>query len=225
MSSREKILKKLWAAQKADAAGAENSTPASSDDQSVFKDYPVDEDLSALFKSRIEALNGEFYKVKGIQDAAEVILELVQAAQKGACIAQNHNFVQSLLAAHPVLQECFRTLPDSFSNLEFEHAAVGLTVADALIARTGSIALNTVSAGGRRLSVLPPFHIVLATQNQLVPSMQEALAKLHETESWSYATFITGPSRTADIQKNLVLGAHGPKRLAVVCVEDASSSA
>jgi L-lactate dehydrogenase complex protein LldG len=47
-----------------------------------------------------------------------------------------------------------------------------------------------------------------------VPSLDEALKKIEEADrNWSYATFITGPSRTSDIEKRLVLGAHGPKRL------------
>jgi L-lactate dehydrogenase complex protein LldG len=89
-----------------------------------------------------------------------------------------------------------------------------------LIARTGSILLHTVSAGGRRLSVLPPTHIVIAEEKQIVPSLDEAFNTLdHDQDIWSYATIITGPSRTSDIEKQLVLGAHGPKKLIVLIIK------
>jgi L-lactate dehydrogenase complex protein LldG len=96
-----------------------------------------------------------------------------------------------------------------------------LTAVDFLVARTGSIVLSSITAGGRRLSVLPPFHIAIASAAQLVPSLDEALRiyqQRGEPNRSSYATIITGPSRTSDIEKILVLGAHGPKRLAVIVV-------
>jgi L-lactate dehydrogenase complex protein LldG len=93
------------------------------------------------------------------------------------------------------------------------------TVSNFLVARTGSIVSSTTTAGGRRLSVLPPFHIAIATAAQLVVSLDEALKIYHErgeANRASYAAIITGPNRTSDIEKILVLGAHGPKRLAVI---------
>ena len=72
------------------------------------------------------------------------------------------------------------------------------------------------AVSGRRLSVLPPLHVVLATEDQLVASLEDGLAHLRKQEDWSYAAFVTGPSRTADIEKILVLGAHGPRRLVVI---------
>jgi L-lactate dehydrogenase complex protein LldG len=98
---------------------------------------------------------------------------------------------------------------------------VGITAVDFLVARTGSLVLSSATAGGRRLSVLPPFHVAVATTDQLVLSLDEAMRiyqQRGEAIRSSYATIITGPSRTSDIEKILVLGAHGPKRLAVMVV-------
>ena len=85
-------------------------------------------------------------------------------------------------------------------------AELGVTGCDCLVAQTGSVIVSTRSAGGRSLSVLPPVHLVVA------------IGRLRQRygSCWpSSLSVITGPSRTADIEKNLVLGAHGPKRLAV----------
>jgi L-lactate dehydrogenase complex protein LldG len=86
------------------------------------------------------------------------------------------------------------------------------------VAQTGSVIVSTVSAGGRALSVLPPTHLVIARREQIVPDLATAMAFLRERydKHWPSAlSVITGPSRTADIEKILVMGAHGPKRLAL----------
>ena len=80
------------------------------------------------------------------------------------------------------------------------------------------VQLTGRSAGGRALSVLPPHHVVVATREQIVPDLPAAYALLRQryATNWpSFISFITGPSRTGDIERILVLGAHGPKRLTV----------
>jgi L-lactate dehydrogenase complex protein LldG len=92
------------------------------------------------------------------------------------------------------------------------------TLCDALIAQTGSILLTARSAGGRALSVLPPHHIVIAQGSQLLPDLPAAFELLQRTYNGDYPsliTFITGPSRTSDIERILVLGAHGPRFLTI----------
>ncbi len=96
---------------------------------------------------------------------------------------------------------------------------MGFTACDALISQTGSILLTAHSAGGRALSVLPPHHVVVAQVNQLVPDLPaafELLSARYGKNYPSFMTFITGPSRTGDIERILVLGAHGPKNLTVI---------
>jgi L-lactate dehydrogenase complex protein LldG len=102
-------------------------------------------------------------------------------------------------------------------------ADLGITGCDALVAATGSIVLTARSGGGRALSVLPSRHLVIARRGQLVPHLADALAlvRARTAPAWpTMTTVITGPSRTADIEKVLVLGAHGPRELAVVLVEE-----
>ena len=95
---------------------------------------------------------------------------------------------------------------------------VSLTLAEALVALTGSIVTSS-SCGGRGASAVPDCHIVYAKLDQLVPDLESALALIKDrglASRNSYVGLITGSSRTADIEKILVLGAHGPRRLAVV---------
>jgi L-lactate dehydrogenase complex protein LldG len=101
-----------------------------------------------------------------------------------------------------------------------EACDVGISECDALIAQTGSVLVTSRCAGGRALSVLPPHHVVLAQRDQLVPDLPAAfdlLKKKYADKYPSMISFITGPSRTGDIERILVLGAHGPKKLTILC--------
>lgn len=94
----------------------------------------------------------------------------------------------------------------------------GVTLAEALVARTGSILITSLN-GGRAASVLPPLHVVYATASQLVNELAEAFGRVQESgrpRDVSMLSLITGPSRTSDIEKTLVMGAHGPRRVVVL---------
>ncbi len=114
------------------------------------------------------------------------------------------------------------TLTDrGYDVQEMEQCDAGITECDALIAQTGSVAVTSRSAGGRALSVLPPHHVVIARRDQLVADLPAAFARLQEKyapDFPSMISFITGPSRTGDIERILVLGAHGPKKLTILCI-------
>lgn len=105
-----------------------------------------------------------------------------------------------------------------------ERCDAGVTGCVALVAETGSVLVTCVDNGGRAVSVLPPHHVVIARAGQLVAGLREAFGVLrtaHPGVLPSQVSFITGPSRTGDIERILVLGAHGPRRLTVVLIDDA----
>ena len=134
------------------------------------------------------------------------------------------------IAAHPgeMTDDCVASLslPALITDAGYDLAALeqcdaALTQCDALVAQTGSVLITSRSAGGRTLSALAPHHIVLAARDQLVPDLTAAFELLSERYGENYPSlmsFITGPSRTGDIERILVLGAHGPKRLTIFCV-------
>jgi L-lactate dehydrogenase complex protein LldG len=114
----------------------------------------------------------------------------------------------------------FRT-DNPYDMAELESCSVGITECDALIAQTGSVLVTSRSSGGRALSVLPPHHVVLARRTQLLPDLPEAFKFLKAKYANGFPSFIsliTGPSRTGDIERILVLGAHGPKKLTILCL-------
>ena len=96
-----------------------------------------------------------------------------------------------------------------------------ITTCEYLIARTGTVVMSTAQTG-RSASVYAPVHICIAYTNQLVYDIKEALQLLKEKYQGhipSLITFATGPSRTADIEKTLVVGVHGPKEVYVFLVD------
>ena len=99
-------------------------------------------------------------------------------------------------------------------------AEVGVDRADALLAETGTILKSYADRESSRASLVPPVSVFLARRADLVPGLPEALARvapLHRAGP-AYSLLITGPSRTADIEKELVIPAHGPRELVVVFV-------
>ncbi|MCX6865152.1 MAG: LUD domain-containing protein, partial [Verrucomicrobia bacterium] len=82
---------------------------------------------------------------------------------------------------------------------------------------------TSMTAGGRALSCLPPHHVIIARCSQLMPDLTSALSLVREKHGAHYPSMIsliTGPSRTGDIERILVLGAHGPKQLTIFCIQD-----
>lgn len=133
------------------------------------------------------------------------------AALKGELITD----LPAFLAGFPRIASDVPSVP---GNSSVHDADLGVTGCDCVIAQTGSIAVSTRSAGGRALSVWPPVHLVIARRDQLVPDLKSAMDiwRTRYDGSWpSNLCLITGPSRTGDIEKILVMGAHGPKRLAI----------
>jgi len=163
----------------------------------------------------------------------ECVANLMECTLTGDCAAsagQLSKVLQSLpdgeafLQDHPSLRRLIelavpeRAVRWSTQGSPAEASQATITLAEALIAQTGSI-LVTASCGGRGASVIAPCHIVYATAAQLVPDLASALGRLSQQRSLdrnSFACVISGSSRTADIEKILVQGAHGPRRLVVI---------
>jgi L-lactate dehydrogenase complex protein LldG len=106
---------------------------------------------------------------------------------------------------------------------ELASCDAAITGCEFLIARTGSIVLSSAQQSGRTVSVYAPVHICIAYTNQLVYDIKDALEitqKKYHQNMPSLITFATGPSRTADIEKTLVTGVHGPKEVFCLLIQE-----
>jgi L-lactate dehydrogenase complex protein LldG len=113
-------------------------------------------------------------------------------------------------------------IPYTSEQESIKHAEAAITGCEYLIARTGSILVSSAQGSGRRVFGHAPVHIVIGRTTQLVDEIGDALTAIKGKygEMPSQISLITGPSRTADIEKTLVLGAHGPRDLYVFLLND-----
>ena len=189
----------------------ENPHPDFEDSQ-LYKDE--EEGLDITFAREFTNVSGKFIYCDGEIAVIENLITLVEELG-----------VNKIYAWEPVVQDLLKNygFPFYSTDRDFENVEVGITACEALIARNGSIMLSNSNLAGRRLSIYPPVHIVFAKASQLVMDIKHGMSSLKEkygTNLPSMITTVTGPSRTADIEKMLVLGAHGPKDLYVFLIED-----
>lgn len=207
-TSKERILKKI---RKALLEKRENPYP-NLEESDLYKKN--EDQLEILFAEQLMAVSGNFIFC---EDGLELIENMLQLADKFKwrkiyCWEQE---LQDFLSKYE--------FPFYQTDKDFEQAEVGITLCEALVARNGSVMVSNGAAAGRRLSIYPHNHIVIAKTSQLVLDLKDAFSILknkYGNQLPSMISAITGPSRTADIEKTLVLGAHGPKELFVFLVDD-----
>lgn len=229
MNPRETILARIREALRAPAArhhapvpaaaaGDETAAPPSRDFTGLLPRVGrAFEDWVAAFAAASKELRTEFVLCESEAQARTELIRLRDAAGWQRLAAHRGRRVAPLAAAldRPVLWT-----DDGYDKSALEVCDAGLTECDVLVAQTGTVVVTSASAGGRALNVLPPHHVVLAGREQLVPDLPTAFRRLQEkygANHPSMISLITGPSRTGDIERILVLGAHGPKRLTVLC--------
>lgn len=175
--------------------------------------FPVPDNLLETFKTELETIAGKVI-VAPTDEALINALSLLLAERN----------INSLYC----LDGQLRQLIDGQLSLESSPAAfvemeAAITRCECLVARTGSVVVSSAHESGRKLNVFPPIHIVWANASQLVPFVDDALVVIKDrypNELPSQVTVVTGASRTADIEKTLVMGAHGPKELIVLINSD-----
>jgi len=187
------------------------------------KHAPVDKS-GAIFAPIVDPLD-RFQKECG-QNGTECLIVPNAAAVAEAFerllepIPPGEIFVQDAPELRPMaaLRRNDRSIRWSTEGRPAEQSQATVTLAEALVAQTGSIFVSA-ACGGRAASVVAPVHILVASIQQLVPDLGAAFERLRErgaVENNSMLCLITGPSRTADIEKIIVMGAHGPRRVVVI---------
>lgn len=213
-TSKEKILKKLR------KALIHRSTLEIGDvdkDSNIFTSS--EEPLEIQFAQNFSALNGRF-----------VFCENETEFIENFDFFAKDNEWQNIFCLEKPIQDLLKNNKIQFSDQEDQllNTDIGLTVCECLIARTGSVMISSKQASGRRLPVFANFHIVVAYTSQLVEHVKDGLKLIRErynNQMPSMISTISGPSRTADIEKTLVQGAHGPREMFVFLIDDLPTNA
>lgn len=176
-------------------------------------------------EARLEILAEQLAKLKAVLVRVPDAATAAKAVQD---IAQQKEWKKVAYHSDPLVATVARSLPGeiwqadaSFDKQRLEGCDAGLTSCEAIVAQLGAILVSSKTSGGRSLSVLPHAHVVVATVDQVVADLAgafEGVRQRHGGQMPSMLSFITGPSRTGDIERILVLGAHGPKELYLVLI-------
>ena len=198
MSSREAILGSIRSHL---AASPPPESPESVSSVTSVTDTPETISLVDLFKQSLEAVDGHCVVVQTEEELTRVLKNF------GGRIA---------ISDAPVLKRLVNgeVAPGAHEIFTFD---VGISTAQAAIADTGTLILDSACERHRLVSLVPPVHIAIVDAASIFQTLGEALAFVHQNNNISPAvTFISGPSRTADIELTLAIGVHGPQELYVI---------
>jgi L-lactate dehydrogenase complex protein LldG len=209
--SKENILRKIREA-------LSETTPlpfSQSEGNSLLFQQPHD-DLAVIFAEELGKLQGWFAYCENETELAQLFKNLVARLKLQKLFWADETF-ETMLRNNGFEQPGYLALSDC-------DAAV--TGCELLVARTGTIVMSSALKNGRTASVYAPVHICIAYASQLVYDTRDALLQLKEkygADLPSLITFASGPSRTADIEKTLVKGIHGPAEVYCLLLENGRS--
>ena len=204
--AKESILKKIRQAlqQPVPVPFVKNDNPST-----VF--HTAQQDNTVIFAETFTGLQGKFSFCKDEIELNKQFCQLIKERGWSYVYCKEQKFL-------PLLQNAFI---EPYSDLE--SCDVAVTGCEYLVARTGTIVMSAAQESGRTASVYAPIHICVASASQVVYDIGDALHQLHleyQNNLPSLITFASGPSRTADIEKTLVTGVHGPKEVYCFLIED-----
>jgi L-lactate dehydrogenase complex protein LldG len=173
------------------------------------------------FKTRAEGVSAEVYRFGTKSLATSFIVGFLQ---REGCADEPH--AHALWADCPFLDGIGRQSLSQIAGLKFEvtreladQARFGISQMTWALADTGSLVQDSSAVEQRLVSSLPTIHIALIATSGLLPDLPTLLTRIHPRDS-GYIAMITGASRTADIERVLTIGVHGPERLVIVFVDE-----
>lgn len=180
-------------------------------------------DLFVRFQQRLAAVGGESHYVERLDQAAEIIAAHPALVEREIVVAPGFAASQSWATILPLLCDKGIEIREAASPASIADAPAGLSGAELAIAETGSVLLAENALEARVVGMLTLTHFVLVRAGTLFPMLEDAGKKLQEltkvgSDQRRYMSLVTGPSRTADIERTLTIGVQGPKALCVIVV-------
>ena len=174
------------------------------------------------FRTRAEAVSAEVHRFPAKSGALEFIIDFLQKEgiadePQSYAVWADCSFLNGL--DRKTLSEKVPGLRFDVSRESAADAKIGITQMDWAIANTGTLAQDSTPVEQRLASSLSFIHIALVATDGLLADMPSLLTKINPKEI-GYIAMVTGPSRTADIERVLTIGVHGPKRLIIVFVDE-----
>jgi L-lactate dehydrogenase complex protein LldG len=190
--------------------------------QSLLPGKKINEDLYNTFKFSAEALTVTVLRAASPEKAAHLIIEQIKQLNIQKLVSTPLNLINS-----KTLGKYAHSLDLDFSQQlvreKIEQADMGISEFEMGIAQLGCIFQDASNLHKRLVSMLPPIHLALLHTSSLVNSFVDALEiieKVYNGQMPPFLSFITGPSKTADIERELTIGVHGPEKLVVLFIDE-----
>ncbi|MCX8030412.1 MAG: lactate utilization protein [Thermodesulfovibrionales bacterium] len=182
----------------------------------------VDERLYELFKEKAELVNSEVYRFKTKKEALDFITCFF--TQYGISVEEGKFAVwadNSFLSEEEKqrLSSSYKALGFEITKIKVANSKIGISTVDWALAETGTLVQDASKIEQRLVSMLPEVHIAIASSKKIFLNLSTLLPFI-KPENASFFAMITGPSRTADIERVLTIGVHGPERLIIVFVDE-----
>lgn len=194
------------------------------------------EELSAHLEAELNSLGCNTYRTETLSGLTETLRSILDQAEAQSVVLSRNPILGQLQIGRMVEGWGRRVVewPASTAqqpegspfNDECFAAGAGITGVDFALAETGSLVLTSFTEGSQLASLAPPVHIALYRRSQIRASLDEVLQNLPLSQDPSRpsparsAVFVTGTSRTADIEQILIRGVHGPRAVHAILVED-----
>ncbi len=226
-TAREEVLSRIKAALKSEAPqkGLSFSSPRA--DQILQKCDERRERLVEQFAAELTRVGGHLFRAASLNAASEYIERLALSAGAKSVIGWDSPLIESIAPADLFEKIGVEFLRDRATGnaSDFVRTAIdseiGITAVDYALADTGTLVLISGPGRARSASLVPPVHLAVVEARQIISGLDDLFVLLAETSNTASAvTFITGPSRTADIELTLVVGVHGPQQLHVILLAD-----
>ena len=173
------------------------------------------------FAMRAQNVSAEVVRVDDEEKAKNELINFANTVGAKKIVAVNCSLAQScgiFDALRSIGIKVYTEVADI--RMHAETADIGISGVEFGVADTGSTCQDAYSIESRLVSTLPPIHIVLLNSNHIVPGIEDAMDIISKTFKQGYVSFITGPSRTADIERVLTIGVHGPSRFVIIAVDE-----
>jgi L-lactate dehydrogenase complex protein LldG len=173
------------------------------------------------FEKRAQGASAEIFRVKTAIEAQEIVANLAKFTNAKKIVTVKSPLQEATGITEKLKSlgiEVYNELTDICDHAE--SADIGISCVEFAIAESGSVCMDGYSFENRLVSMLPPLHIVFMNTNNVALGVTEAFEIISKVYTHGYVSFITGPSRTADIERVLTIGVHGPSRFVVIAIDE-----
>lgn len=187
----------------------------------AFPTEKIGDYLFPEFEKRASAASTEIFRVKTAIEAQEVVANLVKFTNAKKVVIVDSP-LQSAAGINQQLQSMGVTIHTDAAEIaeHAESADIGISTVEFGIAESGSVCMDGYAFESRLVSMLPPLHIAFMNSKNVVLGITEAFEIISKVYDRGYISFITGPSRTADIERVLTIGVHGPSRFILIAIDE-----